>query len=285
MRGFLHRLLSGRRRARVPVNRTVSVAIPVYGDPRIALKAAARLARDRRVGLVVMNDDASRHRHAERLAAGAARLGGKVRFYRNAENLGAFANKLATLALCPPGFVLLLDSDNIAGKDYLDALFEDPRWDPGTIYCPEFAEPAFDFRRISGKVIDFERARLTLSGAKIRWFRALLNTGNFVVDRDRYVACAQPYRDIAVAAADVIAFNYLWLRAGGRLKVVRGMRYRHRRHENSFFARTASVSTELAHDVARAFLCEADYEFPRYGSRFAADPEQPRTLQMLPEPT
>jgi len=260
--------------------RVVSVAIPVYGDPATALRCARSLARDPRVGAVVLNDDGSRRRHVEALAAGAEGLGDKVRVFHNAENLGAFANKLATVALCPPGFVLLLDCDNFADRGYLDALYREPEWDTATIYCPEFAEPAFDYRRISGKVIDFELAQRILLGSKIRWFRTLLNTGNFVVDRDRYVACAQPYQDIAVAAADVIAFNYLWLQGGGCLKVVRGMRYRHTRHESSYFTRTSSVSTELAHDLGRAFGSDAGFEFPRHRNAYA---RPPRPLILQPE--
>jgi hypothetical protein len=273
-------MVSPRRRSAESDPRVVSVAIPVYGDPAMALKSARRLAGDPRVGAVVLNDDGSRRRHVEALAAGAAGLGGKVRVFHNAENLGAFANKLATVALCPPGFVLLLDCDNFAGRDYLDALYSEPQWDAGTIYCPEFAEPAFDYRRISGKVIAFAQAQHILSGSRIRWFRTLLNTGNFVVDRDRYVACARPYQDIAVAAADVIAFNYLWLQGGGRLKVVRGMRYRHTRHHASYFTRTSSVSTELAYDLGRAFASGAEFEFPRHPSPRAVPP---RRLVLQPD--
>jgi len=151
----------------------------------------------------------------------------KILLVRNDENLGMSRNKAKAVSEARNEWCALIDSDNKISPEYLDAFINlgyTPL--PNIIYCPEKAEPDYDFKRFSS--ISRTNAKFFLNDMQ---FRVMLNTCNYIVNRDEYLRVYKYNPDIQ--ESDTIWMNTLWLEAGNFLYVVPGMKYFHRRHEGS----------------------------------------------------
>jgi glycosyltransferase involved in cell wall biosynthesis len=146
---------------------------------------------------------------------------GRIRIYRNQENLGMSRNKAEVIKDAKNEWVALIDSDNelYPAKENLNPLI---------IYCPEKAEPDHDFTTLPNRVIDKQNAKDFLRQVE---FRVFLNTCNYVVNRDEYLKTYE--YDETIKESDTIYFNTRWLSAGNAFYVVPGMRYHHRKWDGS----------------------------------------------------
>ena len=210
------------------------------------------LMRDPRVGEVVIRDDGSSPEEYEHLAVGVEAYAPRIRLARNNQNEGAFENKMRVVADCSLEWVVLLDSDNKIGPEHLDALFALPVWSPSVIYCPQRALPKFDFTAFTGVPLDMRGVAALMCSDRRPSMNVFLNTGNYVVFRDRYVQSLNPFSGCRVAAADVFAANLIWLRSGGVLHVLPGMDYLHDVHEGSWFRETLGASKSLVRAMGDA---------------------------------
>jgi len=186
---------------------------------------------------IVIVDDHSDSEHFRRLTdllfirrqTGSA---GKIKLFRNEKNLGMSLNKAEAISKASNEWVIIFDSDNELYPEYLDAIafvFNglDEKLLSRIIFCPEMAEPDYDFSDLP-KFINSDNAKRLLD---FKMFRILLNTCNYLVNRDEYL---RVYRyDETIQESDTIHFNYLWLCAGNSFKIVPTMNYFHRRHDGS----------------------------------------------------
>lgn len=249
------------RRSRLRADtRRVAVAIPTRNRTERVLALLPRLLSDSRVGEVAIRDDASSPEEYGRLAHGVAYYAPRVRLTRNDKNVGAFDNKLMVVADCALEWVVLLDSDNRIGPVYLDAFFALPAWSPRVIYCPQRALPRFDFTGFTGVPFDLQGAAALMRSGKRPVMQVFLNTGNYVVSRDRYMQMLQPFSRCRVAAADVFAANLIWFRSGGLLQALPGMDYAHEVHEGSWFRETAGESKALVRAMGDALATGVEAE-------------------------
>lgn len=220
----------------------LALAIPNYGRVANVVELVELHLDAGLVDEIVVCDDASSASTVEALRTRLPRDDGRVRFVENRVNLGAFGNKARTVANCRCPWVVLCDSDNRIGTEYVARLREEEPWPDDTIHCPIEARPAFDFREMEPRLVEHpEDFRRLLSGTVGAMF---LNTGNYLVPRDEYVRVARaaplfgldPRRCFA---ADVVFFNFLWIACGNRLRCVEGLTYEHS-HENadSFWRRS-----------------------------------------------
>lgn len=168
----------------------------------------------------------------------------KVRVTTNHSNLGMSRNKAEAIKLSSNDWVLILDSDNALYPSSIDAICKLTNLRTDTIYCPAFAEPEFDYRRLQGKSWD---AKGVASEIKSRDMSVLLNTCNYLVHRDTYLETYEYNPD--VKESDTIWFNYLWLRRGGLLHVVPDWHYYHRIHEGSGWKQNASENMRMAEKI------------------------------------
>ena len=192
---------------------------------------------------VVIVDDASPDfAELEELLSGRP----KVKLYRNEQNLSVFGNKLESVARCSQPWVVMCDSDNRMGQDFLDRIMRlDRRQD--TWYSPSYARPNFDYRELQG-TYDLDTLRSVLHHPMLH---CCLNTGNQTVPREPYLDLFGSYRNRRVDlimpnylnlpeeerrrerwrqvwnANDSFLFNLEWLCAGKRLCVVEGLEYEH----------------------------------------------------------
>lgn len=158
--------------------------------------------------------------------------------------MGMSRNKANAIRMSWNDWVIILDSDNALYPSSLDAICQLTNLRTDTIYCPAFAEPEFDYRRLQGKSWD---AKGVASEIKSRDMSVLLNTCNYLVHRDTYLETYEYNPD--VKESDTIWFNYLWLRRGGLLHVVPDWHYYHRIHEGSGWKQNASENMRMAERI------------------------------------
>ena len=220
-----------------------SVAIPHYNRGSSIARPLRNLLNHPGVAEVVIVDDGSRDDQWKSVEREVSRIphGGKIRLYRRKNNVGALRTKFECVERSLCSWVLVLDSDNTAFVNYLDALsaLDDPRKD--TIYCASWAFPFFPFHELGNDAITFERAQeLSKNGLLRRIY--IINDGNYLVPRDEYLRNVQEITDMGNHAADVLLVNYRWLSAGNRIELMPSTSYLHRIDGSSFWENTREKS-------------------------------------------
>lgn len=206
---------------------------------------------DPRIGEIVISDDASTDGSFERLCL-LYQNNPKIKLTRNEKNLDCYFNKHRAVLKSSCDWVILFDSDNVIKPSYLDRLQALPEWDPNVLYCPDFAEPHFDYTPFAGKIVD----RKTIASLMPltphthlqtrKWrpplppvynpqprYGTALNTCNYFVHRQGYLQVWDG--SVNPHTSDSIYQAYNWLKAGKRILIVPGLRYYHRVHEDSHY--------------------------------------------------
>jgi glycosyltransferase involved in cell wall biosynthesis len=208
----------------------------------MTLEAFANVLDDERIAEVVINDDASEISSFDALKASVISMP-KVKLFRNATNQGGYKNKMQSIILCSSQYCVILDSDNIIGKDYLDSVYNE-EWDAKLILAPSFAKPEFDYRKFSNLIVTKENVNQHFDEPK---FPCLLNTFNLFINRNECNAVHSKNFDSTIdpVASDAIYFNYCWLLEGNKIKVVDKMEYDHRLHAGSYWLNNQDASTRF----------------------------------------
>jgi glycosyltransferase involved in cell wall biosynthesis len=154
----------------------------------------------------------------------------KVKLYRNEKNLDCYFNKQKAVSLCSNEWLILLDSDNIIDRDYLDRLYEFDEWQRDIIYQPCYAKPTFKFKAFEGLTIDRENVHSFIGRGM---FDTMLNAMNYFVNRDEYLNVWDG--NVNPHTADSIYQAYNWFNAGNKMLVVDGLEYIHRVHDGSHY--------------------------------------------------
>ena len=220
----------------------ISIAIANYNRSDMTIEAFAKVLDNPFVSEVVIVDDCSDTEVYDDLSRKVEGFD-KVFLYRNDDNLGPFWNKYEAVSLCYNEWVILLDCDNIIDNDYID-FAENIEKRNDTIYCPAVVRilrpegGQWDFTQFSDD-IDRDTAKHLVAR---RPFRILMNTGNYLVNRDEYLYTFD-FITISpeLSELDTFYFNYLWIEAGNRLKVTSGLTYIHRIHDGSYYLKNAEL--------------------------------------------
>ncbi len=182
------------------------------------------------VSEIVICDDASRKEVVDALLSKTQHIP-KVRVVQNDTNYGVFFNKLRTVENSNNAWVVLCDSDNFMGKDYIQTLLQESPWEESTMYCPDTAGP-FNFKPIGGHVMStLQEVHSTLD--KLGGLRdVFLNTANCFFNKYKYQDVCQRFHTLGLDphklwASDAHALNYAWVALGGKIKCVRGLSYFH----------------------------------------------------------
>lgn len=126
----------------------LSLAITTYLRYEMTVESFAQVIDDPRIDDIVILDDCSTDGSYEKLRDHFAG-NKKVRVIRQAQNRGMLVNKFHAVGYCKNEWVALIDSDNVIGKSYLDAIFSITVYPDllqlykDTIYVPEFSKPTF----------------------------------------------------------------------------------------------------------------------------------------------
>ena len=249
-------------------DRRISVAITSFHREEFIMKSLKNILRDDRVEEIVILDDGSSKSSFESTKKILNNLSNKIKLYRREENLGSLTTKIQAISLCKNDWVIILDSDNTCSRTYVDTLNKIANWDSDTVYAPSFAYPYFDYRVFSGVSFDFAKVRQYLT-SHTRITMHLLNTGNFFVNRKKFVNLMEKYEFFHVSASDGIFFNYLWLSGGGKINVVPDCKYFHRVHRESTWTRTEEQSTPLVDFLKHKIVAGEKAEYDKLVERMS----------------
>jgi glycosyltransferase involved in cell wall biosynthesis len=222
--------------------RRISLCIPNYNRVDMLLESFEKVYSDDRISEIIVSDDHSDGEVYYELES-LFKLMPKVKMFRNDVNQDCYKNKHTAIELATNDWVILLDSDNIIGLDYLDKLSAIPVWDDMLIYAPCFAAPNFDFRPYAGMVV--RRGNVSEYIDK-PMFETMLNAANFFVNRKRYLSIWDGRVD--PVTSDSIFFTYKWLEDDNVIYVVDGLEYFHRVHEGSHYKNNVARTPNGFHE-------------------------------------
>lgn len=242
----------------------ISLCIPNYERIEILINSFIEVIDDDRISEIVIMDDNSSNfdiikKSIDQLS------NNKIKLYKQDVNQGTFFNKLECVKKSENDYLILLDSDNIINKSYLDKIYES-EWLYNKIILPEklIHHPEnmwgksgifIDYSKFNGIKInkDYCRDYFLNNGESLD---VLLNTGNFFVNRDSYIKSFEINtfsRDVDIC--DVAFFNYLFLSSdeNNYVEVCSGLEYTHRVHNHSYYINNSHKSADQVYILKKIF--------------------------------
>lgn len=229
-------------------NRKISLCVPTYNRYDLTLEAIASAVHDDRVDEIIVSDDASDLVVFNQLKA-ALSCFKKVVLSRNATNQDCYFNKFTAISLAKNDWVIIFDSDNKFGKDYIDTLYGIETWHHKLIYQPDFAKPNFDFQAFSGHSYNANAVAHNLRNGN---FSTMLNAMNYFVNKHEYMSAFN--RDVNPNTADSIFHNYNMLKNGCEIYVVPNLQYEHLVHDGSHYKNNNHKTGNFYNEVEQMIL-------------------------------
>jgi len=180
----------------------------------------------------------------------------KLILIKNESRLGPFLNKMKACSFAKNEWIVLMDSDNFAHKDYfvlakkyIENLMVNADVNlQNIILAPSKARPNFDFSHLSGFVYkkgDFVK-NIHLDNETLQQHNSptstLMNTGNYVINKfliDNLNLTTEMDNIQYSSACDVIYFNtLLFEQFDVNMHVVADMEYDHVVHDGSIYIQT-----------------------------------------------
>jgi len=177
----------------------------------------------------------------------------RIKLFKNQKRLGAMCNKLEVISKAKNDIVCLMDSDNFAGHDYLQAFLRFIKhhgYDSKTIYMPE---------KLIGTHYDFSKLPQAVTADNWTFVidkeNAYLNVGNYIVPKSIVTPAVLHYaRQQKNIGIDVLILNHLLVGTKKyKLQRVPTMQYQHVVHQNGFYDSTAQECVQ-EHDKYR--ICQ-----------------------------
>lgn len=226
----------------------LSLCITTYNRFDLTIESFAQVIDDPRINDIVVLDDCSTDGSYDKLVEHYKGIP-KVRVIRQAQNRGMSMNKRDAIGYAKNEWVIIFDSDNKLGKDYLDALDAVGEFAQNTLYLPVAANPQFDYWKFSGLTITAKNIGKYM---RDEMFRCALNTCNCLVNRDYYTNTF--IEDSKVGCADTINHIYNHLKRGGELYFVPGMEYFHLVGPQSGFMENADYNIKKAKEIENKIM-------------------------------
>jgi glycosyltransferase involved in cell wall biosynthesis len=209
----------------------ISLCITTYNRTDLLFESFKQVLDDPRVSEIVVVDDCSSEEVFREVLI-RSKVTSRLRLYHNQKNLDCYRNKREAISKASNQWVIILDSDNIITKPYIDkieSLFT-AGLNPKTVYQPSFAKPHFNFTKYESFLIDKHNVAKYMVDDT---FGTMLNAMNYFVNRDEYLRVWDGSVD--PVTSDSIFQNYNWLNAGNNIYVVPGLEYEHRVHDGSHY--------------------------------------------------
>lgn len=224
----------------------LTLAITTYNRFQYLRESFEQVISHPRITEIILMDDCS-DIHVFKQIEVLKELSPKIKVYRQAKNRGMSRNKADAIGFAENDWVIIFDSDNIIGMDYIDAIPRDLIIQ--VIFHPDAAMPHFDFRKYRGGGYLIDKIKNLI---KEPLFNTMLNACNYVVNRDEYLRIYQ--ENTEHKASDTIWMAYLWLKAGNGFYVVPGMEYEHRVHDKSGFLQDAAYNMNQVQEVRKLIM-------------------------------
>ena len=219
----------------------ISIAIPYYNNSRFMEDTLKYIVTDPRITDIVITDDSSKPEDLKKLEE-IIKPYPQIKLFKNNTNLGVFPNKMKALSKCSNKWAVLLDSDNMLEKKYIDAIYQEKKWNENMVYAPEWAKTfpgnhssMLNYKWLSNKIIDKTKVMQLRSNSK---FKCVVNTGNYFLNVKNFIYTMDTSAlkfDDSMSCIDVFYANHIWLMNGNKIKIVKGMEYSHRLHKSSTY--------------------------------------------------
>jgi hypothetical protein len=183
----------------------------------------------------------------------------KLKLFQNTTQLGPFLNKLKAMKLAKNDWIVIIDSDNFADKEYFvtaNNYILSKNLKNETILAPSFAKPNFNYTIFSNTISTKSNMKELTKYNKPGYspFTTLMNTGNYIIHK--YLVQninIEKENDIIpkTSACDVIYFNTLLIEQFANLEIhiVSNLEYTHVVHDDSIYIRThkqyPSINTKV----------------------------------------
>ena len=234
----------------------ISLAIPTHFSSKYLSILLKSISNTELISEIVISDDSNNLYEIENIKKIISKYqNSHISFVysQNLSNQGAFNNKYDVISKCSNEIVYQIDSDNIAAKN-LDMIISKiiDSFDSSRIYYPATLKQFFqnyqyhlfpdkNIVRLSldDKAVNSYDVSTSIRNNKkitvdknIYW---ILNCGNFIVSRNKYLEVMQPYyrNDSIPLAADALAISYLWLKAGKSIQLSKDLYHFHRKRKDS----------------------------------------------------
>lgn len=229
---------------------TLSLCITNFNRYDLLKESYAQVIDDPRISEIIIVDDCSTEPGIKEKVNSLG--GGKVKVFHQVQNRGMSINKRDAIAFASNTWVIIFDSDNIIGPDYLDAFYNQIERDgnnhEGCIYMPDFAKPEFSFKKYAGRTY----GAMSRPPVHEPMGNVMMNCCNFIVNKNEYLRIYK--HNPEHICSDTIWFNYLWLKAGNIFYVVPGMEYMHRVHPGSGFMQDANYNMAQSQKVRKMIM-------------------------------
>lgn len=223
--------------------RRITLCLTTFNRFECTLESFVQVADDDRISEIIIVDDCSEMSVYKKLET-AVSFCPKVKLFRNAINYDCYLNKQHAISFANNDWVIILDSDNVIDKSYLDRIYEVSDWDNKTSYMPSFAMPLFKYTHFSGMTFSKENVSNYLEE---KLFDTMLNCFNFFINKNEYLNVFDS--SIDPVTADSIYFNYCWFAAGNKMYVVPELHYQHTISKDSHYQlnnkRTGNIYSEV----------------------------------------
>lgn len=238
------------------MERHISLAIPYYNNSQYIMDALRVAITDNRVSEIIICDDDSKD-ILELTQLLIQINSNKIKMYKNGKNLGCYLNKIEVISKCTNEWAILLDSDNVIEKDYIDTLYNIQEWNANTIYHPCWAKtfpgelsPNLDYRIWSNQEIN---GYFYLNNFNNNRFQCLINNCNYFVSVKAFTNCMNVHKNKYIReqidALDSAVLFTEWLTTGNKIFVVDNLVYGHRVHDQSNYrvSKSHSYSNQILH--------------------------------------
>jgi len=209
----------------------ISACFTNYNRTDLLFEAIEPFLTDDRISEIVISDDCSSPEIYQTIVWKYNGID-KVKIFRNEVNLDCYRNKRQAVKHASYEWVLLLDSDNIFSKQFIDAIFSQREWHKEWAYTPEFAKPHFDFRLLSGTGLSKNNIASYLPNGNCE---TMLNAMNYFVNRDEFLRVWGISGNEDPVTSDSLFQNYNWLKGGNTIYITPGLQYEHRVHNGSHY--------------------------------------------------
>tara|TARA_Y100001970_G_C14256945_1_gene876262 strand:- start:8229 stop:9017 length:789 start_codon:yes stop_codon:yes gene_type:complete len=249
----------------------ISLAIPTYFSSQYLSILLRSINKSEIINEIIISDDSNEEdeiKKIKKIIEKFQKRNKKIKIYLH-ENLntnGAFNNKFEVISRCSNEIIYQIDSDNIPAKNIdkkLSKIIDN--FDKEMINYPSSLRQFFFnyqyYFYLNKNIVNLSKENLKINSndvsdaiindkkitidKNIFW---ILNSGNFIVSKDVYIASMEEYYDNPKVplAADALAISYLWLKSGKEILLNSNLHHYHRK-------RSDSVSLSLRDESEESF--------------------------------
>ena len=226
----------------------ISLALTTYQRTDLLFNSFVNVVNSDLIDEIIIVDDCSSKVVCNKLQM-ILSPNSKIKLHFNPVNLGMSLNKKHAISLCKNEWVVIFDSDNELNEKYLLSLNRRSPFDANTIYAPARALPNFDYSAFSSITLSKDNVKEYIHKP---YFGALINTCNYMVHRDTYLANYNHNEEIR--GTDTAWHFYNHLKNGGKFHVVPDLEYSHLVHDKSTFLEHVDYNMKKAKEIENLLM-------------------------------